>query len=67
MFILTEMAKFVFSHKPPHGMVLFSGDRDFSPMVNFMDRVGYRVILVNDRSEKLPKGEFLFSEKSAFG
>jgi hypothetical protein len=67
MSILTEIAKVIFSHKPPHGMVLISGDKDFSHMLNFLDRVGYKVILVNDRPDELPKGWFLFSDKSGFG
>jgi uncharacterized LabA/DUF88 family protein len=42
--------------KPPYGMVLISGDRDFAPLVNIMNQVGYSVILVHKESQNINSG-----------
>ncbi|KAJ3390099.1 hypothetical protein HDU84_007924 [Entophlyctis sp. JEL0112] len=45
--ILGEIMKNIHFHKPPHAIVLISGDRDFSAVLNFLESVAYRVILVH--------------------
>ena len=37
----------MFFHKPPHSIVLISGDRDFSRILNFMESVHYDVIMIH--------------------
>ena len=51
--ILNEIIKLVYFFKPPHSIVLISGDRDFSKILNFLDQVHYHVIYVhaNDISD----------------
>jgi hypothetical protein len=60
MSILTAMAKTMHFHKPPYGIVLISGDRDFTSVMNFMDRVGYSVIIVNDKPDQVQIGKVYF-------
>lgn len=55
--IMTAMAKLMYFHKPPYGMVLISGDRDFTSAVNFMNQVGFYVILVHQESQNVDKGD----------
>ena len=45
--ILYEVIKLVYFHRPPHSIVLISGDRDYSKILNFLDQVHYHVIYVH--------------------
>ncbi|KAJ1547961.1 hypothetical protein HK096_008343, partial [Nowakowskiella sp. JEL0078] len=40
--ILTEITKFVFENRPPHIIVLISGDRDFSKILSWLENVQYQ-------------------------
>lgn len=45
--ILGELLKLCYHYKPPHAIILISGDRDFSKVLNFLDWAHYRVILIH--------------------
>lgn len=45
--ILHELIKIVYFYRPPHSIVLISGDRDFSKILNFLDQVHYHVVYVH--------------------
>ncbi|KAJ3124376.1 hypothetical protein HK100_011255 [Physocladia obscura] len=47
--ILGEIMKLIYYRRPPHTIVLISGDRDFSVVLNFLETVGYRVILIHSK------------------
>jgi NYN domain/RNA recognition motif. (a.k.a. RRM, RBD, or RNP domain) len=45
--ILGEIMKTIYINKPPYAIVLISGDREFSKVLNFMVGNGFRVILIH--------------------
>lgn len=45
--ILHEIVKLVYFHRPPHNIVLITGDRDFSKILNFLDQVHYNVSYIH--------------------
>eukprot|EP01113_Clastostelium_recurvatum_P022384 TRINITY_DN2669_c0_g1_i2.p1 TRINITY_DN2669_c0_g1~~TRINITY_DN2669_c0_g1_i2.p1 ORF type:complete len:922 (+),score=223.04 TRINITY_DN2669_c0_g1_i2:122-2887(+) len=45
--ILVELLKLVCDSKPPHKIILISGDRDFSNVLNVLVFRGYEVILIH--------------------
>ena len=45
--ILGEIMKMIYFNRPPYCIVLISGDRDFSKILNFLVGVRYRVILIH--------------------
>ncbi|KAJ3022648.1 UNVERIFIED_CONTAM: hypothetical protein HDU68_009011 [Siphonaria sp. JEL0065] len=48
--IMGEIMKITFFHKPPHAIILISGDRDFSKVLNFLESVNYSVTLVHSNN-----------------
>ncbi|TPX74941.1 hypothetical protein CcCBS67573_g03780 [Chytriomyces confervae] len=46
--ILTELMKTVYFVKPPHEIILISGDRDFSKALYFLESVKYSVTLIHN-------------------
>ncbi|KAJ3229161.1 hypothetical protein HDU81_005582 [Chytriomyces hyalinus] len=46
--ILTELMKTVYFMKPPHEIILISGDRDFSKALYFLESVKYSVTLIHN-------------------
>ncbi|KAI8833956.1 hypothetical protein BJ741DRAFT_610618 [Chytriomyces cf. hyalinus JEL632] len=46
--ILTELMKTVYFVKPPHEIILISGDRDLSKALHFLESVKYSVTLIHN-------------------
>ncbi|KAI8894804.1 limkain-b1-type NYN domain-containing protein [Globomyces pollinis-pini] len=48
--LILEVMKNIYYHKPPHTIVLISGDRDFLKMINFLTSSKYTVILIHSKN-----------------
>ena len=60
-----EIMKTTFFNKPPHAIVLISGDSDFVMTINFLESAGYTVFLIHcpvisEGLQKASKNRFLW-------
>ena len=53
--LLAEIIKLVYFHRPPHALILVTGNKNITKIINFLDQVHYKIILLHppDISEGL--------------